>query len=261
MTRSASHRTDLATPDHVALGIEAYALHISTIFDPIGPRDVQGWVRSPRMPYAQYVGTCLDSDGAATLQALETRVLAHADNIAAELAPSLSTDLRLNYRSTGGALAIRAGDQLLTTAPDESAADALATDLLVTIASIRQTLHRLLNGVHMDPDSGLLVAYHHGQIVATGGQDAYRNLLVALSDARIRDLRRLDEPAALPTYEQLQAAERAGTLADELAALSRAQLERLTQAYIRERRIRHGVQIAFPTAYARFRALVRQRAA
>ncbi len=121
------------------------------------------------------------------------------------------------------------------------------------------TLHCLMNGIHRDADSGLLVAYHHGQIVASGGQDAYRDLLVALSDARIRALRRLDTPSVLPTYDQLQAAERAGTLADELAALNAAQLERLTADHIRERRIRHGVQLSFPTAYARFRALVRQR--
>lgn len=64
--------TDLATPEQAAAGIEAYALHIVNIFDPAGPKDIQGWVRTSR-DYPEYLGFALESDGAA-VEALEARV-------------------------------------------------------------------------------------------------------------------------------------------------------------------------------------------
>ena len=84
---AALHRTDLATPAHAALGIQAFALHIPNIFDPAGPRDVQGWVQSPGMSHPQYVGFVLDTDPASAIERLERQVMAFADDIAEELTP------------------------------------------------------------------------------------------------------------------------------------------------------------------------------
>ena len=64
--------TDLATPEQAAAGIEAYALHIVNIFDPAGPKDIQGWVRTSR-DYPEYLGFALESDGAA-VAALESLI-------------------------------------------------------------------------------------------------------------------------------------------------------------------------------------------
>lgn len=86
-TSAAFARTDLATPAQAALGIEAYALHVPNIFDPAGPRDIQGWVCSPRMRHPQYVGYVIESDGATALERLEARIGAFAGDIEAELTP------------------------------------------------------------------------------------------------------------------------------------------------------------------------------
>ncbi len=143
-------------------------------------------------------------------------------------------------------------------------ADATINAHLDTVAEARATLAALMNGIHPDPESGQLVAWHQGQLVATGAQTDYRDLLVALSDVRIRALRIADTVAnapTLPTYDQLKAAEREGSLSAALAALTSDQLETVTQDYIAERRTRHGVSLSFQTTYHRFQELAQQRQA
>jgi hypothetical protein len=83
----ALHRTDLATPEHAALGIQAFALHSPNTFDPAGSRIVQAWVQSPTMSSPQYVGSVLDTDSAAAIELLERTVQRQADDIVEELTP------------------------------------------------------------------------------------------------------------------------------------------------------------------------------